>query len=111
MRYLGPQEVADCLPYSDLVESLRQIYQADGMTAKRDLIDLKELTNADGTCMAFMPAWGPGHDLTIKIFTLFPTNREKGLPTIHAVIFVFDASNGLLKAIVDGTEVTRRRTA
>jgi len=61
--------------------------------------------------MAFMPAWGPGHDLTTKIFTLFPTNREKGLPTIHAIIFVFDPTNGLLKAIVDGTEVTRRRTA
>jgi len=111
MRYIGPEEVADALPYSDLVESLRQIYQADGMTAKRNLIDLKELTNADGTCMAFMPAWGPGHDLTTKIFTLFPTNREKGLPTIHAIIFVFDPTNGLLKAIVDGTEVTRRRTA
>jgi len=26
-------------------------------------------------------------------------------------MFVFDASNGMLKAIVDGTEVTRRRTA
>ncbi len=111
MRYIGPQEVADGLPYSDLVESLREIYQVDGMTAKRDLIDLQELSDTDGTCMAFMPAWGPGHDLTTKIFTLFPTNREKGLPTIHAVIFVFDSSNGLLKAIVDGTEVTRRRTA
>jgi ornithine cyclodeaminase len=111
MRCLGPQEVADGLPYGDLVESLRQIYQADGMTAKRDLIDLTDLSDAEGTCMAFMPAWGPGHDLTAKIFTLFPTNREKGLPTIHAIIFVFDPSNGSLKAIVDGTEVTRRRTA
>jgi ornithine cyclodeaminase len=111
MRYIGPQEVADGLPYSDLVESLREIYQADGMTAKRDLINLQELSDTEGTCMAFMPAWGPGHDLTTKIFTLFPTNREKGLPTIHAVIFVIDSSNGMLKAIVDGTEVTRRRTA
>lgn len=111
MRYLGPQEVADRLPYVDLVESLRQIYQADGMTAKRDLIDLTELGDAEGTCMAIMPAWGPGHDLTTKVFTLFPNNRDKGLPTIHAIIFVFDPSNGSLKAIVDGTEVTRRRTA
>ncbi|MGI9202616.1 MAG: ornithine cyclodeaminase family protein [Woeseiaceae bacterium] len=111
MRYLGPQEVADGLPYGDLVESLREIYQADGMTAKRDLIDLKGLGDAEGTCMAFMPAWGPGHDLTTKIFTLFPNNRDKGLPTIHATIFDFDPSNGSLKAIVDGTEVTRRRTA
>jgi len=111
MRYLGPQEVADGLPYGDLLESLRRIYQADGMTAKRELIDLKGLSDAEGTCMAFMPAWGPGHDLTTKIFTLFPNNRDKGLPTIHATILVFDPFNGSLKAIVDGTEVTRRRTA
>jgi len=111
MRYLGPQEVADRLPYGDLVESLRQIYQADGMAAKRDLIDLKELGNAEGTCMALMPAWGPGHDLTTKIFTIFPDNRDKGLPTIYATVLVFDSSNGALKAIVDGTELTRRRTA
>jgi ornithine cyclodeaminase len=111
VRYLGPDEAADGLSYGELVESLRQIYQADGMTARRDLIDLTDLSNEEGTCMALMPAWGPGHDLTTKIFTLFPTNREKGLPTIHAVILVFDPSNGSLKAIVDGTEVTRRRTA
>jgi ornithine cyclodeaminase/alanine dehydrogenase-like protein (mu-crystallin family) len=111
MRYVGPQEVADGLPYGALVESLRQIYQADGMHAERNLINLDGLGDTEGTCMAFMPAWGPGHDLTSKIFTLFPNNREKGLSTIYATIFVFDSSNGQLKAIVDGTEVTRRRTA
>jgi len=111
VNYFGPQEVADGLPYGDLVESLRKIYQVDGMSARRDLIDLKELTGAEGTCMALMPAWGPGHDLTTKIFTLFPTNRKMGLPTIHAIMLVFDAANGSLKAVVDGTEVTRRRTA
>jgi len=111
MRYVGQQEVAEALPYGELIESLRQIYQDDGMSAERELIDLEELGDAEGACMAFMPAWGPGHDLTAKIFTLFHNNREKGIATIHATIFVFDSSNGSLKAIVDGTEVTRRRTA
>lgn len=111
MRYFGPQEVIDALPYGDLVESLRQIYRADGMDAERHLIDLRTLGDGDGVCMGLMPAWGPGHDLTTKIFTLFPENRDTGLPTIHAIILVFDSSNGSLKAVVDGTEVTRRRTA
>ena len=111
MRYIGSEEVADALPYGELVESLREIYCAEGMTAKRDLIDLEQMSETEGTCMAFMPAWGPGHDLTIKIFTLFPGNRKKGLPTINAVIFVFDPLNGAPKAIIDGTEITRRRTA
>lgn len=111
MRYFGPQEVIGALPYGDLVESLRQIYRADGMDARRHVVDLRALGDADGTCMGLMPAWGPGHDLTTKIFTLFPQNRDKGLPTIHAIILVFDSSNGSLKAVVDGTEVTRRRTA
>jgi ornithine cyclodeaminase/alanine dehydrogenase-like protein (mu-crystallin family) len=111
MIYVGADDVKNALGYADLVEALREIYRADGMFAKRELFDLESLNDVSGTCMAVMPAFGPGHDITTKIFTLFPDNPNNGLPTITAVIMVFDSSNGELKAIVDGTEVTKRRTA
>ena len=111
MNYIDPDSVAKALPYNELLEGLREIYRVEGMSAKRDLVDLEQINNTKGTCMAFMPAWGPGHDLTTKIFTLFPDNPKLGLPTINALIFVFDPTTGRPKAIVDGTEVTRRRTA
>jgi ornithine cyclodeaminase/alanine dehydrogenase-like protein (mu-crystallin family) len=111
MIYIGAKDVSNTLGYRELVEELRGIYRADDMFANRQLFDLKSLTDVSGTCMAVMPAFGPGHDITTKIFTLFPENRDKGLPTIAAVILVFDSNNGELKAVVDGTEVTKRRTA
>jgi ornithine cyclodeaminase len=111
VKYIGADDVARALPYDELVESLRDVYRAEGMSAKRDLIDLENINNTKGTCIAFMPAWGPGHDLTTKIFTIFPDNPKLGLPTIYALIFVLDPTTGKPKAIVDGTEVTRRRTA
>ena len=111
MQYIDQNGVATALRYDELVECLRDIYRAEGIEGMRQLINLDGLKGAAGTCMALMPAWGPGHDLTTKIFTLFPDNLESGLPTIHAVILVFDSSNGVPKAVIDGTEVTRRRTA
>ena len=111
MINIGAEDVAAALDYAELVEELRGIYRSDGMFANRELFDLTSLNGVDGTCMAVMPAFGPGHDITTKVFTLFPDNRAKGLPTVTAVILVFDSENGDIKAVVDGTEVTRRRTA
>jgi ornithine cyclodeaminase len=58
-----------------------------------------------------MPAWHAGGILATKLFTIFPDNLGEGLPTIHAQIVLFDGKTGVPTAIVDGTEVTRRRTA
>lgn len=111
MNYIDFDDVAGALPYDELVESLREIYRAEGMSADRHLVDLESINSTPGTCIAFMPAWGPGHNLTTKIFTIFPDNSNLGLPTIYALILVLDPTTGKPKAILDGTEVTRRRTA
>jgi 1-pyrroline-2-carboxylate reductase [NAD(P)H] len=109
--YVTAEDVSKALGYDELVTELQSVYSADGMFANRQLFDLTSLNDVQGTCMAVMPAFGPGHDITTKVFTLFPDNRDKGLATITAVILVFDSGDGTLKAVVDGTEVTARRTA
>ena len=111
MRYIDADTVKRALPYAELVMALRRIYADKGLAARRELIDISALNGVQGACMAHMPAFGPGHDITTKIFTVFPNNRTQGLPTVNAVVLVFDAGTGRLKALVDGTELTRRRTA
>ncbi|MBJ89160.1 MAG: ornithine cyclodeaminase [Woeseia sp.] len=111
MIFIGEEDVRHVLGYKELVEELRHMYCADNMYAGRELLDLQSLGSASGTCMGLMPAYGPGHDITTKIFTLFPSNQAKGLPTITAVIIVFDSETGELTAVVDGIEVTKRRTS
>jgi alanine dehydrogenase len=56
-----------------------------------------------------MPALGAGHAL-LKWVTSFPGNPAKGLPTVTGLVLLSDASNGMLKAVLDAGAVTALRT-
>jgi alanine dehydrogenase len=56
-----------------------------------------------------MPALGGGHAL-LKWVTSFPGNPAKGLPTVTGLVLLSDASNGMLKAVLDAGAVTALRT-
>src|SRR5437763_15720448 len=56
-----------------------------------------------------MPALGGGHAL-LKWVTSFPGNPALGLPTVTGVVLLSDASNGMLKAVLDAGAVTALRT-
>lgn len=49
--------------------------------------------------------------LGLKWVAGFPANRERGLPAIHAVVLLTDASTGTTRAILDGGPITAERTA
>jgi alanine dehydrogenase len=56
-----------------------------------------------------MPALGGGHAL-LKWVTSFPGNPAHGLPTVTGLVLLSDASNGMLKAVLDAGAVTALRT-
>jgi len=56
-----------------------------------------------------MPALGAGHAL-LKWVTSFPGNPAHGLPTVTGVVLLSDASNGMVKAVLDAGAVTTLRT-
>jgi alanine dehydrogenase len=56
-----------------------------------------------------MPALGAGHAL-LKWVTSFPSNPAEGLPTVTGLVLLSDASNGILKAVLDAGAVTALRT-
>jgi alanine dehydrogenase len=56
-----------------------------------------------------MPALGAGHAL-LKWVTSYPGNPARGLPTVMGLVLVSDASNGVLKAVLDAAAVTALRT-
>lgn len=59
----------------------------------------------------FMPAYLEKTDqLGMKIVSVFPRNLEAGMPTIHALVTLVDASTGRPTAILDGTYLTALRT-
>jgi alanine dehydrogenase len=56
-----------------------------------------------------MPALGGGHAL-LKWVTSFPGNPASGLPTVTGLVLLSDASNGMLKGVLDAGAVTALRT-
>jgi ornithine cyclodeaminase/alanine dehydrogenase-like protein (mu-crystallin family) len=61
--------------------------------------------------MLFMPAYAPDMDAAaLKVYTLFPGNLKKGLPTSEAQVFLIDGTTGQILALLDGSCVTAVRT-
>jgi alanine dehydrogenase len=56
-----------------------------------------------------MPALGAGHAI-LKWVTSFPGNPALGLPTVTGLVLLSDASNGMLRAVLDAGAVTALRT-
>jgi ornithine cyclodeaminase/alanine dehydrogenase-like protein (mu-crystallin family) len=54
---------------------------------------------------------GTGDGLGMKWVTGFPGNVARGLPGIHAVVLLNDASSGIPIALMDGGPITAERTA
>jgi alanine dehydrogenase len=58
-----------------------------------------------------MPAWRSGGCIGVKLVTVFPGNSALGHPSVHGTYSLFDGATGVPLASLDGTELTRRRTA
>ncbi len=59
-----------------------------------------------------LPAWQPGESLGVKLVTVFPENpAARGMPSVQAVYVLFDGTDGRPLAIMDGTELTYRKTS
>ena len=56
-----------------------------------------------------MPALGGGHAL-LKWVTSFPGNPADDLPTVMGLVLLSDATNGVLRAVLDAGAVTALRT-
>jgi alanine dehydrogenase len=68
--------------------------------------------------LLLMPAWtkppqserGRGR-IGVKIVTVFPDNVRRSLPSIYGQYLLLDGETGVPLALLDGTELTKRRTA
>ena len=58
-----------------------------------------------------MPAWREGGMFGVKVVSVFPANGERGLPAVSASYLLSDGETGQHLALIDGAEITRRRTA
>lgn len=101
-------DVAAAAPYADLVDTLRAGHRRRAARCERIVY------GHDGRAERFMalPAWEDGAAIGIKLVTIFPDNpAARDLPSVQAVVLLFDGETGEALALMDGTEITYRKTA
>jgi len=98
------------LPFDRLVEALRAQFADDSCVVPARHVH--EIASPGGTPVTslIMPAWQPGRYYGVKVVNIAPGNAARGLPGLHASYLLHDAATGAPLALIDGDEITARRT-
>ena len=107
MKYFDMKAIQTALPYQLLVEALAQGLQQFAQTPARSFFS----PNQDASCVMIMPAWRPHQMMGVKLVSVWPENNAKGESAVSAVYVVISCLDGRPLAVLDGTELTLRRTA
>lgn len=107
--YLDKDAVARALDWPSLIDALDEMFRTGCEAPPRHHHPMAREGEPDATLL-LMPAWS-GDVVGTKLVTVTPGNGARGLPAIDATYAVFDGTTGALKAILDGGELTARRTA
>jgi ornithine cyclodeaminase len=107
MRFIAKEEVARLCAYAPLIQSLARGLLEPTESPPRSHFN----PNHDTSVVLIMPAWKPGRIMGTKIISIWPENNASGKATVSAVYVVTSCEDGSTLAVIDGTELTLRRTA
>ncbi len=111
MRILDPAQTAAALPYPALIDGLRRAFAA-GLEAPMRHHHTMARSGEPDAVLLLMPAFaGDGSYGGVKIVTVTPGNAARSLPAVAASYLLFDETTGAHLALIDGGELTCRRTA
>ncbi len=105
MKILSAEDVARLGAYHDIVEALREGFRAEIETPVRHHHDVSAVST-----LLLMPAWSKDW-AGLKTVIFKADNAAQGLPTIQASYLLIEQKTGATVAMMDGGEITRRRTA
>ena len=111
LRFLTAADVKKALPMSQAIEVMKQafVFLSDKKAVIPQRIHLG-IPEFKGDVLV-MPIYLPEMErIGLKAINLFDDNPKKDLPLIHALVTVFDATNGKPIAIMDGSYLTALRT-
>jgi ornithine cyclodeaminase len=110
MLHIDAAATRDALPFSALIPALRALF-AEGCEVPPRQVNAIAAPGAAAVTSLVMPAWLPGRHYGVKVVNIAPGNAARGLPGLHSTYLLFDAATGVPLALLDGDQITSRRTA
>jgi ornithine cyclodeaminase/alanine dehydrogenase-like protein (mu-crystallin family) len=110
MRIVDAETTRRHLPFDRLIDALAAGFAAGCEAPLRHRHEIAVPGGRDASVL-IMPAWRPGGLFGIKTVAIHPGNAAHGLPGLHSTYLLMAADTGVPLAIIDGNEITSRRTA
>lgn len=110
MRNIDAAAVIASLTPDRLLPALEAMFR-EGCTAPVRHAHTIPVPGAADGILLLMPAWQSGSYLGIKLVTVFPGNAALHLPAVSAGYILMSGKTGNVLAMIDGEELTAKRTA
>ena len=116
IRILTAEEIRRALPMHAAIVGMKEAYRQ--LSCGETTMPLRsriEMADNDGVAL-FMPAAIQSYSsnqsgsLAVKVVSVFGDNLDRGLPLIHAVVLVLEATSGRPLALLEGGTLTAIRT-
>ncbi|WP_454852989.1 ornithine cyclodeaminase family protein [Rhizobium binxianense] len=110
MLVLDEAETRAALPWPELIEVIADMFGSGCEMPARHHHEM-EVPDEENATLLLMPAWIPGRYMGVKTVCVFPGNVRRSLPAVFGTYLLSSAATGETLAVIDGGELTARRTA
>ncbi len=110
MKLFDAAALRQALSYTNLVDAIDAAFQG-GFTGPVRSHHNINVTDGQDSTLLLMPAWSDDGFLGVKTVIVAPDNALKCLPAVQATYQLFNRETGQPLALLDGPELTARRTA
>lgn len=110
MLILDAAETQRVLSWPALIGAIEVMFKGGGVMPPRHHHEIA-MPGGQAATLLLMPAWVPGRYLGVKQVSVFPDNHLRGLPAIFGSYLLSSGETGEMLAVIEGGELTARRTA
>ncbi len=111
MRIFDAAKTAELLPWGAVVDALEAGFRDGCEMPVRHHHGVEAPAGDPEATLLLMPAWTVGGYLGVKVASVFPGNASRGLGAVQASYILASGETGKPLALIDGLELTLRRTA
>ena len=111
MKIFDAAKTAELLPWGAVADALESGFRDGCEMPVRHHHGVEAPAGDPEATLLLMPAWTLGGYLGVKVASVFPGNASRGLGAVQASYILASGETGEPLALIDGLELTLRRTA